>query len=569
MKTKKMFGNLAKIAALILGVMMAFLSWGCGAAKSSAPTGAPFSQGMTSQSGGNHSNSTEAPAAAAPNMPAAEPPAAGYSGSASANRAPADANKYSQWETGQQVYADEEYLPITENPEKDAASNPLITFSLKVDTASYRNVARYIGSGNLPPADAVRVEEMINYFAYDQALPENDAPFSIYAELGRSMFDEDKTLAFVRVKAKDADRSDLPRSSLTFLIDSSGSMASYDKLPLLKSSFGLLVDTLTENDTVSIVTYAGSSYVVLDSVAGDQKQRIMDAINSLRSNGSTAGGVGINTAYALAEKNFIEGGNNRVILATDGDFNVGVSDVGELEKLISDKRDSGVYLSVLGFGTENLKDNKMETLAKNGNGNYSYIDNADAAQKVLVDELASNLYTIADDVKAQIEFNPALVGTYRLLGYENSVMANRDFANDAKDAGEIGVGTDVVMMFELTLTGGAQPLKYQSQTPAPAGDYSDELFEVRIRYKDPGQSESKLIAEPVKTASVRSHNTGDFIFAECVAGFGQMLRGSEYAAGLGSAELLAAARDSLGEDRGGYRREFVSIVEKYAGITGR
>jgi len=469
----------------------------------------------------------------------------------------------------QQTYPDEEYLPIVESSMKSVATDPLITFSLKVDTASYRNVARYLDGGNLPPADAVRVEEMMNYFNYDEVLPENDTPFSIYTEIGKSPFDANKDIAFVRVKSKDIDKSELPKSNLTFLIDSSGSMDSYDKLPLLKSSFGLLVDTLTEDDMVSIVTYAGSSAVVLDSVSGDQKERIMDAINGLQAGGSTAGASGINTAYQLAEKNFVQGGNNRVILATDGDFNVGVSSVSDLEKLISQKRDSGVYLTVLGFGTENLKDNKMETLAKNGNGNYSYIDSVDAGKKVLVDEMGANLYTIADDVKAQIEFNPARVSSYRLVGYENDMLANSDFNNDAVDAGEIGVGTDVVLMFEFTTTDNGGTLKYQDSAPSPSGKYPDEFFEVRIRYKDPGQSESQLITEPVKTDRVLEFNTSDFTFATCVAGFGELLRGSDYAADINVPQLAAMAKDSLGEDKGGYRREFVGLMEKYEAITGK
>lgn len=467
-------------------------------------------------------------------------------------------------------YPDEEYLAITENVTTDVKDNPLITFSLKVDTASYRNVVRYIESGSVPPSDAVRIEEMINYFNYDRVLPENDTPFSVYTEVGKSLFDANKEIAFVRVKTKDIDRSELPRSNLTFLIDTSGSMDSYDKLPLLKSSFSLLTETLTESDMVSIVTYAGSSAVLLDSVSGNQTNRIIDAIDGLNAGGSTAGADGIITAYMLAEKNFIPEGNNRVILATDGDFNVGLSSMNELERLISDKRASGVYLSILGFGTENLKDNKMETLAKNGNGNYSYVDSIASAKKVLVDELGANLYTIADDVKAQIEFNPALVSSYRLIGYENRKLADRDFADDTKDAGEIGIGTDVVLMFELTAADSEIPLKYQpaEETPAPeSGDYSNELFQVKIRYKNPGESVSKLIVIPVKTNSITDLNTNDFNFAICVAGFGHLLKNSAYSGDINVSSLLNLAKDSLGEDNGDYRKEFVEILQKYAYLT--
>jgi Ca-activated chloride channel family protein len=414
---------------------------------------------------------------------------------------------------------------------------------------------------------------MVNYFNYDTPLPENDdTPFSIYTEVGPSPFDASKEIAFVRVKSKDIDRSDLPDSNLTFLIDTSGSMDSFDKLPLLKSAFGLLVENLTENDTVSIVTYAGSAGVVLDSVKGDKQAEILRAIDNLSAGGSTAGAQGINTAYELAGKNYNPSANNRVILATDGDFNVGVSSVAELERLMSEKRSTGIYMTILGFGTANLKDNKMETIAKNGNGNYSYIDSVISAKKVLVDELSANLYTIADDVKAQIEFNPARVSSYRLIGYENRMLANRDFDDDTKDAGEIGVGTDVVLMFEITRADADnQNLKYQQEEePAePAGVYADELFEVKIRYKDPGQSTSKLITHPVKADRYSDFNTDDFNFAVSVAAFGHLLKDSPYRGDVSAPRVLDMAKDSMGGDRGGYRKEFVQIVEQYVSLGGR
>jgi Ca-activated chloride channel family protein len=422
---------------------------------------------------------------------------------------------------------------------------------------------------------------MINYFPYETILPEDDTPFSIYTELGQSPFNRDSYLAFVRVKSKDIDKSQLPSSNLTFLIDTSGSMNTYDNLPLLKSAFTMLVETLTEDDIVSIVTYAGSAGVLLDSVSGNQKDKIIAAIENLSAGGSTAGGEGINMAYQLAEKNFMKAGNNRVILATDGDFNVGVSSVKALENLMTEKRESGVYLTILGFGTENLKDNKMETMAKNGSGNYHYIDTVATAKKVLVDELTANLFTIADDVKAQVEFNPELVATYRLIGYENSMLKNKDFNNDKKDAGEIGVGTDVILMFELELKGvGDKPeLKYQSNQTTKttsnsanrsgggvvnlSSQYTDELFEVRIRYKNPGESDSQLILHPVKIDRVLDFNTDDFIFATSVAGFGQLLRSSEYAGKFTVNDTLNMAMDSIGKDRSGYRKEFIEIVKKY------
>jgi Ca-activated chloride channel family protein len=466
--------------------------------------------------------------------------------------------------------SDEEYLMINENRLVDTATNSLLTFSLKVDTASYRNVVRYIESGSLPPTDAVRIEEMINYFHYEQPLAPNDTPFSIYTELGHSPFSAERKLAFVRVKSKDINIEELPPSNLTFLIDVSGSMDSYDKLPLLKSAFGLLTETLGPNDTVSIVTYAGRSAIALNSARGSDKKKIMDVLNGLKAGGSTAGAKGIQDAYRLAEKNFIAGGNNRVILATDGDFNVGVSSVQELERLISAKRDTGVYLSVLGVGTENIKDNKMETLAKNGNGNYNYLDSVATAKKVLVDELAANLFVIADDVKAQVEFNPALVSNYRLIGYENRSLANRDFADDTKDAGEIGLGTDVVLMFELTLkNSNSSGLKYGGVAPVEdTGSYSDEFFEVRIRYKNPGENVSKLITVPVKIDRLLERNSGDYNFAASVAAFGHLLRNSQYKGDVELAKIIEVAGGNLGADEGKLRKEFVQILKKYQDITG-
>lgn len=444
----------------------------------------------------------------------------------------------------------EQYLQIDENKDEDSSEENTITFSLKVDTSSYNNVTRYIESGNIPPSDAIKVEEMINYFKYDGQLGETDKPFSIYTEIGNSPFKPNKKTALIRIKSKDIDKQSLPKSNLTFLIDTSGSMESYDKLPLLKSAFALLVDTLTENDKVSIVTYAGSSDVVLDSVSGDQKDKILDAINNLNAGGSTAGADGIVTAYALAEKNFITDGNNRVILSTDGDFNVGLSSPKELEDLISAKRDTGVYLSILGFGTGNIKDNNMETLSKNGNGNYAYINSLQSAEKVLVDELASNLFVIANDVKSQIEFNTKLVNKYRLIGYENRALANEDFENDAKDAGEIGVGTDVVIMIEFELASES------------VDSDKDELFEVRIRYKEPNQKDSKLITHPVKIDNIKDINTTDFIFATSVVEYAQILRNSENKSNATYEDIINLAKDGLGKDAKGYRQQFINLVNQ-------
>ncbi|MGI6152807.1 MAG: vWA domain-containing protein [Christensenellaceae bacterium] len=472
-------------------------------------------------------------------------------------------------------YTGESYIPIDENSEKPVEQDSVITFSLKVDTASYTNVERYLQSGSLPPEDAVKTEEMINYFNYDSNVEIGEHPFGIYTEIGKNPFDESKHMAFVRVKAQDVDKSELPASNLVFLIDTSGSMDSYDKLPLLKEAFTLLTETLDADDRVSIVTYAGSSAVVLDSAKGSDKYRILASIYNLEAGGSTAGAQGIHTAYQLAEKNFIPGGNNRIVLATDGDFNVGLSGVEELEQFISTKRDNGIYLSALGFGTGNLQDSTMETLAKNGDGNYSYINSVSTANKVLVEELGSNLFTIADDVKAQVEFNPENVKSYRLIGYENRQLQDKDFDDDTKDAGEIGVGTDVVMLFELELydTGSysGSNLKYGGNTdevmvPAGTGEYADELFEVRLRYKYPGGNQSNLILAPVTYDRIALQNSSDYNFACAVAEFGGQLRSSEYAAGADPYTVMSIAGANLGSDTGGYRQGFLELVATYSDL---
>ena len=458
----------------------------------------------------------------------------------------------------------ETYLTIDENAQVATDVESMLTFSLKVDTAAYSNVTRYIESGTLPPRDAVRTEELLNYFNYDGELSfEPGSPFALYTELGPSPFHENSLMAFIRVKSVEIDKDELPSSNLTFLIDTSGSMNSYDKLPLLQEAFSLLVETLDEDDRVSIVTYAGSSAVILDGTSGADKERILSAINNLSAGGSTAGAQGITTAYALAEKNYLEDGNNRVILATDGDFNVGLSSTDALAKLVGEKRGNGVYMSILGFGTGNIRDDIMETLSKEGNGNYSYIYNLSTAKKVLVEELAANLFTIADDVKAQVEFNPQNVKSYRLIGYENRMLSNEDFTDDSKDAGEIGVGTDVVMMFELELHGSSAEYKYSSGTEAAEPDFANELFELRIRYKDPGQTESKLLAAPAFYDDITEMGSADFRFACSVAAFSHLLRGSEHRGDATFAEVYALAEDALGQDDGGYRMEYLRLLEQY------
>ena len=452
-------------------------------------------------------------------------------------------------------FSGESYLEIIENQWISTATEPEISFTLQIDTASYRNVARFINNGHRPPTDAVRIAEMINYFNYDMVLPTNDTPFSVYTELGPSPFNEDKYLAFVRVRAKDIDRSDLPASNLTFLIDTSGSMASHDRLPLLQRSFELLVENLDERDVVSVVTYAGCARVLLDSVPGNQHQYIMDAINSLRAEGSTAGGPGIVTAYELATKNFDPEMNNRIILATDGDFNVGVSSIREIENLMNEHRARGIHMTILGFGMGNLRDDTMETIARNGNGHYHYIDTLQAARKIFVEDLISNLFVIAEDVRAQVAFSSDWVESYRLIGYENSLIDNRDFDNDERDAGEVGVGSDLVLMFEISLRDGA------AQNP------SAQLFEVRIRYHEPGETTSRLITMPATPENIAAFNSNDFNFAAAVAVFGHILRDSEWSGNADVATVLSLASDSIGLDVGGHRRNFIEIVERFSRIN--
>ena len=453
-------------------------------------------------------------------------------------------------------YDSESYLAIDENRTQNTEEEASVTFSLKVDTASYTNVARYIRSSQLPPTDAVKTEELLNYFSYENKLEDKQGPFYLSTEIGDSPYDKDKKIALIRVKTEDIQKEELPPSNLTFLIDTSGSMDAYDKLPLLKKAFALLVDTLDENDRVSIVTYAGSSEVILSGATGEDKFEIVNAINTLEARGSTYGEGGIQTAYQLAEKNYIENGNNRIILATDGDFNVGVSSTRGLTSLISEKRDSGINLSVLGFGMGNLKDDNMETLSKHGDGNYSYINSLEDAKKVLVDELGSTLFTVASDVKAQVEFNPASVSSYRLIGYENRMLNNEDFEDDTKDAGEIGAGTDVVMMFELKMKN------------TDDSKYKEELFEIKIRYKEPKESASKEISQFAYKEDITQNKSTDFNFACAVVGFSHLLRESTALGELDIREIKEIAKQNQGGDVGGYRREFVKLIGEYEDLAG-
>lgn len=429
-------------------------------------------------------------------------------------------------------YNTEEYNYIEENGYAAVSSAPLSTFSADVDTASYTNIRRMIYDGYDVPPEAVRIEEMINYFDYHYSDPDENEPFAVHAELSDCPWNKDTELLMIGINTKSTDSllDDREPMNLVFLIDVSGSMYSEDKLPLVQKSFSMLTDNLSSRDRISIVTYAGSDEVVLEGADGNDRQRVLDAINSLEAGGSTAGAAGINTAYEIAEKYFINGGNNRVILATDGDLNVGLSSESELTGLIEEKRESGVFLSVLGFGSGNLKDNKLEALADHGNGNYSYIDSEREARKVLVDEMSGTLYTAAKDVKFQLEFNPANIKGYRLIGYENRTMAAEDFNDDTKDAGEIGAGHSVTVLYELVPVDSpmeiGSDLKYSANSESKK--MGNELLTVNIRYKDPDGSESKLLSYPVEQSLYSKTRSENMTFAAAVAEFGMLLRNSRY-----------------------------------------
>jgi len=460
----------------------------------------------------------------------------------------------------------ESYDRIVDNPFLGARDNPLSTFSVDVDRASYSNVRRFVTMGQRPPKDAVRIEELVNYFTYDYPDPESRHPFSVNTEVTRAPWKTDHLLVRVALQARRLPASSLPPSNLVFLVDVSGSMDSPEKLPLVKDALRLLVSQLREQDRVAMVVYAGAAGLVLPSTPGHQKQVILGAIDGLEAGGSTAGGAGIKLAYDIARANHLRDGNNRVILATDGDFNVGASSDAEMERLIEEKRKQGTFLSVLGFGMGNYKDSKMEKLADKGNGNYAYIDNLVEARKVLVDEMAGTLLTLAKDVKLQVEFNPALVASYRLIGYENRVLRKEDFDDDTKDAGEIGAGHSVTALYEVVpmndATNGlaSEPLRYQTVAAETRQSGSDELMYVKLRYKLPDASVSRWLDHIVPASRVHSPST-DFRFAASVAAFGMILRDSEYRGSATLDGVIELARGALGRDEGGYRAEFVKLAE--------
>ncbi len=462
----------------------------------------------------------------------------------------------------------EAYDRIDENDFVSVVDHPLSTFSIDVDTASYSNVRRFLQQGKLPPADAVRIEELINYFGYEYPEPTNGQPFSVTTEVGACPWNEAARLVHVGLQGRRMSPEQLPPRNLVFLFDVSGSMSSPDKLPLLKTAFGLLVDQLDERDRIAIVVYAGASGVVLPPTSGNQKSVILEALQRLQAGGSTNGGQGIRLAYALAEENFDASSINRVILATDGDFNVGVTDRGSLSRLIEEKRKTGVYLTVLGFGSGNLKDSQMEELADRGNGNYAYIDSINEARKVLVNEAGSTLVTIAKDVKIQVEFNPAEVSRYRLIGYENRLLKNTDFNDDSKDAGEIGAGHTVTALYEVIpgradeATSEVDPLAYQGER-APVSAPAGELMTVKLRFKRPDAYVSEKISRRVVDEGRTLNETSDaFRFAAAVAGFGMLLRESKHRGNLDFAQVEKLARTAIGADPHGYRKELISLVDK-------
>lgn len=461
-------------------------------------------------------------------------------------------------------YENEEYANTKESGFIRTYNQALTTFAADVDRASYSNIRRFINNGNLPPQDAVRVEEMINYFDYSYEQPTGDEVLAFKTDLSNSPFNQNLQLLRVALQTEKIETYDLPASNLVFLIDVSGSMGSDNKLGLLVKGFKLLVSQLRAKDRVAIVTYAGSTRVALKSTSGKDKEKIMAALEGLMAGGSTAGAAGIDLAYKEAEDHFLKNGNNRIILATDGDFNVGASSVGSLEDLIEKKRKTGVFLSVLGFGMGNYKDNKMETLADKGNGNYAYIDNLQEARKVFITEFGGTLHTVAKDVKIQIEFNPKYVKAYRLIGYENRILAAEDFDNDQKDAGDLGAGHSMTALYEIIPSGvdskylsSVDNLKYQKQTIA-----SDDFMTLKVRYKDAKEEKSvkKEIAVPFDLQSWDEMNS-DFRFASAVAGFGMILKDSEFKGEMNLSKVIAWAQKAKSADLEGQRSEFIQLVK--------
>lgn len=468
------------------------------------------------------------------------------------------------------------YADIDENRFRRVSEHPLSTFSSDVDTASYANVRRFLNEGALPPVDAVRVEELINYFKFDYPSPPAEAPVAVTTEVGTCPWNPNHKLALVGLKARPISQERTPPRNLTFLLDVSGSMMPESRLPLIRTAMRMLVDSLREQDRVALVVYAGSSGVVLQPTRGDRKAAINSAIAELHAGGSTNGAAGIQLAYDLASENFVKGGINRVILATDGDFNVGITSREALMRLIEEKRDRGIFLSVLGVGDDNLKDSTMEMLADKGNGNYSYLDSLQEARRVLIAEAGSTLVTVAKDVKLQVEFNPKFVSAYRLVGYENRLLKKEDFNNDRKDAGEMGAGHTVTALYEIVPagepfpSGDVDPLKYQPPADPPAGTMSTnstELMNVKVRYKAPNGDTSRLLEFPVRESAQKM--TSNLGFAASVAQFGMLLRRSPFKGSASWQSTASLAREHRGSDPDGYRAEFIRLIDLASALDVR
>ena len=589
------------VALLLTMTLIAGVLTGCGSSKTQeADTGAPAAETTTEEAVTGADYITEAATEEAPmydntmrsesvaEAPASEAPEAEY---ADREEAKGTENEKSYldscYDFDTEVQNGEEYSEWEEKGYSSVMKKPLSTFSADVDTASYSNLRRLIRDGyslEELPENAVRIEEMLNYFDYDYAEPKGNEPFGVTTQIGKCPWNEEAELVMIGLKTQDVEYEQTPPSNLVFLLDVSGSMHNEDKLPLLQESFCMLAENLTEKDRVSIVTYAGDDTIVLDGVSGDKTKKIQKALNKLEAGGGTHGSKGIETAYALAEEHFIEGGNNRVILATDGDLNIGLTSEEELEELISEKKESGIFLSVLGFGTGNIKDSKMETLADKGNGNYAYIDCIREADKVLVEEMTATLLTICKDVKFQVEFNPSVVSSYRLIGYENRALNKEDFDDDTKDAGEIGAGHSVTVLYEVVLKepmGGLsekeiEDLKYsdnykkelkeqgQQEKQEGLGEDSnaltEEWFTLSVRYKKPAEDESNLLQYPIGYECYEEEPSDDFLFAAAVAEFGLLASHSEYPEDASVKNVKKTLKSiDLDDD---YKEEFLELVKE-------
>jgi Ca-activated chloride channel homolog len=499
------------------------------------------------------------------------PPPTSNTSAAAPLGAPVDAREEGESRAGA---TGDRYDYIAENPFLAVGDAPLSTFSIDVDTASYSNVRRFLTQGQRPPKDAVRIEELLNYFRFDYPEPTGDAPFSVTTETASCPWNAQHRVVHVGLRGKSMEQRETPPRNLVFLLDTSGSMNEADKLPLVQSAMKMLVGGLTAQDRVSIVAYAGAAGLVLEPTEGDRKSDILKAIDNLSAGGSTAGGQGIMLAYKVAEQHFAPNGVNRVILCTDGDFNVGVTDTGSLTRLIEEKRRSGVFLTVLGVGRGNLNDAMMEQLADKGNGNYAYLDSVDEARKVLVQEAGATLVTIAKDVKIQVEFNPKEVAAYRLIGYEDRILRDRDFNDDTKDAGDVGAGHTVTALYEVVPRGqainvpGVDELKYQEKPTLTPSAASGEMMTVKLRYKEPQGETSKLLSVVVRDSreSIRSASA-NLRFSAAVAAFGMLLRDSRYKGTATYGDVMDLASNAKGEDSDGYRAEFLTLVEKASGLS--